>query len=121
MIRVRTKTTGMTIVRRVKLKTTPTVRIEMSSYLKIELSIRVSGKDRSDMALVLKSGQMELSMKVIGKIIRLMVKVLSGMFMVTSMKVSGRETKLMGMASTRTVMVLPTKGTGKMISNTVRV
>ena len=71
------------------------VRIDLSSFLKMEHVIKVNGKRMSDTVTELRFGQMVRNMKGTGKTIKLMEEVSFGTFMEILMRVNGKEIKLM--------------------------
>jgi hypothetical protein len=117
LIRVMKKTTGMNHNQVTQNKTSPNAKKGENLNLKIEQSIRVSGKEAKDMGMVNRSGQMVLSMKANGKRIRLTEKEYFGMCTETNMKDNGRETKLMVKENILIVMVLHMKECGRTIYN----
>ena len=106
---------GMKKVLKVNLIISHNVRNVLSSFLKIRLVIKDSGKVTFDMVTVPKFGQMELSMRAIGKIIKLMVKEFYGMFMEINMRENGKEIKHMVTENIHIVMEQLTKVIGVMI------
>jgi len=114
------KKIGIEKVKKVFRRISEGVKIEESTNMKMELFIRVNGRERKDMDLEYKCGLMELSIKVIGKIIKHMAKVHSGMYMVTNTKENGKMIKLMVMENTLTVMEQLTKEIGNMIYSMVK-
>lgn len=108
-------TIGMLIVSKARKNRMPSVTTEKLSFLKMVLSIQVSGKVIRDMVKVLRNGLMELCTRDSGKMIWLMGRGHSGTSTVTNIKDSGRETRPTAKASIPTVMEQATMVNGRMI------